>query len=197
MSYPMGLDEYTEAALVAELDGRRAERRAGRCDYCGRPQGAGQWCRMEARHAGDVPGPQLSLEQFHALNVRRCHDNHAAGGFGHAFATHDTRTHAIALVRQALAGEAPARAGLEAALAELEAWSPADWITAVVGELGELANLVKKRRRGEDIPDQEIRDEWADTFTYHDLLGEALGVPAMTAVLDKFDRVSQRISWPG
>lgn len=103
----------------------------------------------------------MSVEQFHAMNVRRCEE-----GFGQKFSA-----------------DYP------------EGWAAADWITAVVGELGELANLLKKRRRGEQISDQSIEDEWADTFTYLDLLAEALGIDPMAAVLRKFDEVSDRIGW--
>jgi NTP pyrophosphatase (non-canonical NTP hydrolase) len=156
----MGLDEYPEHKLVAELENRRAASRRGECDYCGRPHGVEPSCRMAARHSGKVR-QTLSLEQFHAMNVRRCEE-----GFGHRSNDH-------------------------------EGWTANDWMTAVVGELGELANLLKKRRRGEEIPDDLIRDEWADTFAYLDLLAEHLGFDPMAAVLSKFDRVSERIGWAG
>lgn len=160
MSYPMGLDEYSEKKLTAELEERRAARRRGLCDYCGRPLCAEPFCRMEERHGWAGPFT-MSAEQFHDLNVRRCEE-----GFGHRF-------------------DAPYPEG----------WAAADWITAVVGELGELANLLKKRRRGEDIDPQAIEDEWADTFTYLDLLAECLRIDPMPAVLRKFDQVSERIGW--
>lgn len=78
-----------------------------------------------------------------------------------------------------------------------EGWSAADWVTAVVGELGELANLLKKRRRGEAIDPEDIAEEWADTFTYLLLLAEAEGIDPMWAARNKFDRVSKRIGWKG
>lgn len=34
----MDLDEYTDAALVAELDRRKAAEAEGRCSYCGYPR---------------------------------------------------------------------------------------------------------------------------------------------------------------
>jgi NTP pyrophosphatase (non-canonical NTP hydrolase) len=75
-------------------------------------------------------------------------------------------------------------------------WSLADWMTAVVGELGELANLLKKRRRGESILLTDIHDEWADTFTYLMLLADALDITdPMDLVWRKFNKVSERIGW--
>lgn len=159
-SRPMGLDEYPEAELIAELEERRARRRRGLCDYCGRPLCAEPFCRMEERHGWAGPFT-MSVEQFHAMNVRRCE---STTGFGQSF-------------------DAP------------DGWTPADWITAVVGELGELANLLKKRRRGEQISSRSIQDEWADTFTYLDLLAEALEIDPMAVVLRKFDEVSDRMGW--
>jgi NTP pyrophosphatase (non-canonical NTP hydrolase) len=156
----MGLDEYPEAKLIAELEERRAARRRGLCDYCGRQLRALPFCLMEDRHSGQVRRT-MSVEQFHAMNVRRCEE-----GFGHKFTATDDSL-----------------------------WSPADWMTAIVGELGELANLLKKIRRGEEIPCELVEQEWADTFTYLDLLAEALGINPMAAVLRKFDEVSDRVGW--
>lgn len=85
--------------------------------------------------------------------------------------------------------------GFGKAHASISKWSPADWMTAVVGELGELANLLKKQRRGEDVDPQDICDEWADTFTYLDLLARRLAIDPEDAVMSKFNRVSDRIGW--
>lgn len=58
-------------------------------------------------------------------------------------------------------------------------WSLDDWLVAVVGELGEAANLMKKVRRG-DITLLEARpdlaDELADIATYMDILAMRMGV---------------------
>lgn len=85
--------------------------------------------------------------------------------------------------------------GFGKAHATIEEWSEADWMNAVVGELGELANLLKKRRRGEYIAQQDVSDEWADVFTYLDLLGRRLNLDPQNAVMGKFHRVSERIGW--
>lgn len=86
----------------------------------------------------------------------------------------------------------------------LESWSPSDWLTAVTGELGELASLLKMRNRERDgLPgnkfsptDKQIADELADVFTYLDLLAAVLGVDLGRAVAEKFNEVSVRVGFP-
>ena len=59
----------------------------------------------------------------------------------------------------------------------IQSWSPSDWLTAVTGELGELASLLKMRNRERDgLPgnkfsptDRQVADEIADVATYLDL----------------------------
>lgn len=53
MSYPMSLDEYTDAELQAELDRRYRDRRAGKCDYCHRPFTSMPACKFPERHKGN------------------------------------------------------------------------------------------------------------------------------------------------
>lgn len=75
-------------------------------------------------------------------------------------------------------------------------WSLADWIVAVTGELGELANLQKKVRRGDLTLDQardELGKELADVATYLDILAMRYGVDLGQAVMDKFNEVSRRV----
>lgn len=85
-------------------------------------------------------------------------------------------------------------------------WSPAEWLEAVVGELGEYANFAKKFRRG-DITFEEFQvhaaKELADVATYLDLLARRCldrpgqphetGVDLGKAVMDKFNEVSVRV----
>lgn len=75
-------------------------------------------------------------------------------------------------------------------------WSPADWMTATVGELGELANVMKKFRRG-DLTASEFKlkaaQELADTQIYLDLLAANLGIDLGLAVRDTFNKVSLRV----
>jgi NTP pyrophosphatase (non-canonical NTP hydrolase) len=75
-------------------------------------------------------------------------------------------------------------------------WKPAEWVCAVVGELGELANKIKKRDlRGETVADDDLAAEWADTFTYLNLLGQSLGLDGNAqeeVIVRKFNEVSDR-----
>lgn len=77
-----------------------------------------------------------------------------------------------------------------------ENWTPAHWMQATVGELGELANLLKKVDRGDFPFDQvktEVAKELADVQTYLDILALKLGVDLGQATIDKFNEVSARI----
>lgn len=83
-------------------------------------------------------------------------------------------------------------------------WSSSDWLTAVTGELGELASLIKMRNRERDsLPGnkfsptkKQIADEIADVLTYLDLLAESLGVDMGRAAVVKFNEVSERVGFP-
>lgn len=81
-------------------------------------------------------------------------------------------------------------------------WSPADWVTAVVGELGEAANIIKKIKRGDfgvvgdpeyDAAIVKLRKEFADVICYMDLLAVQFDVNLGDAVRDKFNEVSDRV----
>jgi NTP pyrophosphatase (non-canonical NTP hydrolase) len=75
-------------------------------------------------------------------------------------------------------------------------WSPAQWLQAVVGELGEYANLRKKYERG-DLGEVEFQreaaDELSDVQMYLDILAMQLGVDLGAATVSKFNRVSIRV----
>lgn len=75
-------------------------------------------------------------------------------------------------------------------------WSDAEWLEAVVGEIGEYANLRKKLRRG-DLTREEalplLADEIADVVIYLDILAFRLGIDLGEAVMDKWNRTSQRV----
>lgn len=75
-------------------------------------------------------------------------------------------------------------------------WSNAQWLQAVVGELGEYANLQKKVERGDiSIEDAKpfLADELADVATYLDILAFRLGINLGEAVESKFNRISKRV----
>lgn len=78
-------------------------------------------------------------------------------------------------------------------------WSTAHWLQAVVGELGELANVLKKVDRGDfdaNSPEvkKQIEDELADVQTYLDILAFRLGVSLGAATISKFNEVSERVN---
>lgn len=75
-------------------------------------------------------------------------------------------------------------------------WSPAQWLQAVIGELGEYANVMKKVERG-DLTAEEakplIEKELADVMTYLDILAFRVSVDLSKAVEQKFNEVSERV----
>ena len=75
-------------------------------------------------------------------------------------------------------------------------WSHAEWLQAVIGELGEYANIMKKVQRG-DLTMEEakpsIEKELADVMTYFAILAQQLNVDLGQAVEDKFNEVSKRV----
>lgn len=75
----------------------------------------------------------------------------------------------------------------------VDTWSPSDWATAVVGELGEACNLIKKLRRGQSILISDVAEELADTVLYLDLLSDSLGIDLASAIVYKFNKTSLRI----
>lgn len=87
----------------------------------------------------------------------------------------------------------------------LHGWSTSDWLTAMVGELGEAANVVKKLNRVRDgVPgnkqtEQELRDqlrkELGDTFLYLDLLCQSLGFSIADAAVEVFNSKSIEIGY--
>lgn len=75
-------------------------------------------------------------------------------------------------------------------------WSPSQWLQAMVGEVGEYANIRKKFERG-DITEEEFmvlaKKELADIQIYLDLLAFRLGINMDEAVKAKFNEVSERV----
>ncbi len=80
---------------------------------------------------------------------------------------------------------------------ELEDWSLTDWGCAMAGEVGEACNKIKKLRRGEDIPMEDIGRELADVVIYADLLAARLSIDLGDAVVQKFNEVSDRYGYAG
>jgi NTP pyrophosphatase (non-canonical NTP hydrolase) len=87
----------------------------------------------------------------------------------------------------------------------LGSWSLSDWMTAVAGEVGEAANVVKKLNRVRDgIPGnteteaelrEQLGEEIADAVIYLDLLAQAAGFDLETIRDAKFAKVSAKIGY--
>ncbi len=88
---------------------------------------------------------------------------------------------------------------------KLNSWSGSDWMVAVVGELGEAANVLKKLNRVRDgVPGnketpEELRvkfaNELADAYIYLDLLCQSFGIDLEHAVGRVFDAKSEQIGY--
>lgn len=94
-----------------------------------------------------------------------------------------------------------ARRELEAQKYEkCRSWGIAQWTLALAGEVGELANFVKKIERG-DYSDKDpyvrkqIAKELADIITYADLIYTKLEMQTEVELMDKFEEINQRIGW--
>lgn len=85
-------------------------------------------------------------------------------------------------------------------------WSPAQWLQAVMGELGEYANKRKKFERGDITAEEfqvEAQKELADVQTYLDILAlrcldtpdnpHPHGVNLGEATIEKFNEISIRV----
>lgn len=78
-------------------------------------------------------------------------------------------------------------------------WSPADWMVAMVGEVGEAASVMKQLRRGDfdpkDYPNimRSLAKELADIQTYLDLLALRYGFDLGEETARKFNEVSVRV----
>lgn len=88
----------------------------------------------------------------------------------------------------------------------LGSWDTSDWFLAVLGELGEAANVAKKLNRVRDgipgnkeTPDElraKLRREIGDVFVYLDLLAQAHGFTVDEAAVEVFDAKSREIGYP-
>lgn len=85
-------------------------------------------------------------------------------------------------------------------------WSASDWFLAMLGELGEAANVAKKLNRVRDgIPGNKetpeelrakLRKELGDVFVYLDLTSQALGFSIAGAAIEVFNAKSEEIGYP-
>lgn len=88
---------------------------------------------------------------------------------------------------------------------KLNSWSLSDWMTALTGEVGEAANIVKKLNRvRDDIPGDtqskeelihDLGNELADIAIYLDLMAQAAGYNLEQLVEIKFQITSKKIGY--
>lgn len=86
-------------------------------------------------------------------------------------------------------------------------WTLSDWMTALVGEVGEAANIIKKLNRIRDglVGNKEgvtslsllndLEKELADIQIYLDLLAADLGIDLGAATRKKFNETSVRLGF--
>jgi NTP pyrophosphatase (non-canonical NTP hydrolase) len=86
-------------------------------------------------------------------------------------------------------------------------WIGVDWSNAMCGEAGEAANIVKKIRRydaglravgdpAKAVLVEALAEELADVICYLDLLAQYYEIDLPLAVVDKFNRVSEKQGFP-
>ena len=78
-------------------------------------------------------------------------------------------------------------------------WTTAQWLQALVGEVGEFANINKKVDRGDLTPLEampKLEKELADILAYTLLLSDQLGINAAEVSINKFNEISDRIECP-
>lgn len=86
-------------------------------------------------------------------------------------------------------------------------WSETDWACALAGEIGELCNFIKKRKRARDSANhfgvmsnpklphlEDCKKEIGDIAMYLDLIATRLGLNLEDCVREKFNEVSGRVN---
>jgi len=88
----------------------------------------------------------------------------------------------------------------------LHMWDRSDWFLAVIGEMGEAANIAKKLNRVRDghgyqnkeTPDElriKFRKELGDALVYLDLLAQSEGFDLLDAAIEVFEAKSTEIGY--
>jgi NTP pyrophosphatase (non-canonical NTP hydrolase) len=88
----------------------------------------------------------------------------------------------------------------------LHMWDRSDWFLAVIGEMGEAANIAKKLNRVRDghgqqnkeTPDElrvKFRKELGDALVYLDLLAQSEGFDLLDAAIEVFEAKSKQIGY--
>jgi NTP pyrophosphatase (non-canonical NTP hydrolase) len=82
-------------------------------------------------------------------------------------------------------------------------WTSSEWLTACLGELGEVAHVVKtilrqrdnltEKNLSRDELNKMLAEEIADTIIYLDMLAQSQGINIATAIFEKFNKTSNNI----
>ena len=90
---------------------------------------------------------------------------------------------------------------------KLNGWSASDWMVAILGELGEAANIIKKLNRCRDgirgnkeskaRLQKKLRKELGDVFVYLDLTCQSHGFTIEEAAVEVWDAKSKEIGYLG
>ncbi len=80
-------------------------------------------------------------------------------------------------------------------------WSLSDWLGAVVGEVGEYANVMKKVRRGDfaddpDVGQAKLAQELADIDIYLSILYRRHGIDREQAIIDTWNAKNKALGIP-
>jgi NTP pyrophosphatase (non-canonical NTP hydrolase) len=88
---------------------------------------------------------------------------------------------------------------------KIETWTASDWMLALLGELGEAANVIKKFNRirdgvhgnKENIDElsRKLQEELGDTFVYFDLLCRSMGFNAFHLGIKAYERKSKELGY--
>lgn len=88
---------------------------------------------------------------------------------------------------------------------DIEDWSLSDWMTALVGEVGEAANVLKKLNRcrdninGNDQTEVELQEQFereiGDVGIYLDLLATRAGFKLEDAIRESWNAKSKKIGY--
>lgn len=75
----------------------------------------------------------------------------------------------------------------------LDSWSLLDWTGALAAEVGQLAVLARRVRRGETVPSEALKRELGAVVIYCDLIAQAAGFFLQEAVRDEFNSKGEEL----
>ena len=170
---------------------------------------------IKAKGYGDMPIGELSDDDLEAIVETALFDNPVAV-LNAARRAARTNVAASLSTQNSDAEELTFTEWRKANLSRCERWHPGglsdwtlnDWMTAVCGEVGELANECKKLKRLQDgvtgnldgrdeaAIRQAIADEIADVAIYLDILAASEKIDLAAAIVSKFNETSKKVGFP-